>query len=75
MILVIFVPRSEIAFFLHSLKSKIFFRVFFAHSREIFSNSQARYKKFHSNVQKKLSKNFLTSIRAGKMRFHCGEKK
>ena len=55
--------------------SQIFFRAFFEHSREIFNNSQARYKKFHSNVQKKLSKKNLTSIRPGKKRFHCGEKK
>ena len=56
MILVIFLLRSEIAFFLDSWKSNFFFRAFFEHSREIFNNSQARYKKFHSNVQKKLSK-------------------
>ena len=38
------------------MEVKFFFRAFFEHSREIFNNSQARYKKFHSNVQKKLSK-------------------
>ena len=75
MMRVIFFRRSEIAFFLHELKSKIFLRGFFAHSSEIFYHELASDKKFHENVQKKLEKKFLTSMSTGKMRFRCGEQK
>ena len=43
MILVIFLLRSEIAFFLDSWKSNFFLRAFFEHSSEIFYNELASY--------------------------------